>query len=118
MEPLVLKDIAILLPEIFVILSAIVLLMLGVFTAEKMCTPIISAAGVVLGITCYLLILNLPDGRLEFMHMFIHDSFTTLGKGLVALAALLTLIIAMPWLSEMRTSGLSFRFYSYLPYSA
>lgn len=100
MQPLILSEVAVLFPEIFVVVSAIALLMFGVFTGDRMTATITTAAAVVLAATCYLLVLNLPEGRLEFMNMFMHDMFTTLGKFLVALAALLTLVIAMPWLAK------------------
>jgi len=95
------------LPEIFLALAAMSLLMLGVF--QKTTTPdgvvqasrLTSSLGILVLALAAVLVFTVSGGTLvTFEGMFISDQFATYIKILVLLASVMTLILAQNWLEK------------------
>jgi NADH-quinone oxidoreductase subunit N len=90
-------DINIAWPELFVAISALVLLMLGVFQGNRS-TRLVSWLSVGVMFAAALLVLAGPAGRVvAFNDLFIVDEFARYAKILLLLGASLTLILAKPF---------------------
>lgn len=88
------------LPEIFIALSAIALLLLGVFRKDDT-TQGISALAIVAMLLAGLLVPAAAGGRtVTFGGMFVVDGFSVYAKILVLLASALTLAMAVNWLKR------------------
>jgi len=91
------------LPELLIVLSAIVLLMLGVIRKDNAGGGITALAIIALGLTA-LLVVSGPGERTEtFGGMFVVDAFGVYSKLLVLLASAATLAMSRSWL---RAEGL------------
>jgi len=88
------------LPEIFIALSAIALLLLGVFRKEDS-TQGIAALAIVAMLLAGLLVPAAAGGRaVTFGGMFVVDDFSVFAKLLVLLASAFTLAMAVNWLKR------------------
>jgi NADH-quinone oxidoreductase subunit N len=84
-------------PEIFVAITAMLLLMYGVFQGNQSARLISWLAVGVMFVTA-ILVLSSPAGRaIAFNGMFVIDEFAAFTKVLLLLGAALTLILAMPF---------------------
>jgi NADH-quinone oxidoreductase subunit N len=85
------------LPEIFLVCSAMALLMVGVFRGDK-ATRLVSWLAVGALVLTMFIVLDLGGGRQVSLHgMFVTDAFATFMKVLVLLGAGLSIIVAMPY---------------------
>jgi len=100
-------NIAPLLPEIFLALAAMSLLMLGVF--QKATTPdgvvhasrLTSGLGIVTLVLALLLVFTVSgDTRIAFDGLFVSDPFATFAKVLILIASTMSLILAQNWLER------------------
>lgn len=90
-------------PEIFLALSGMLFLMIGVFRKEDS-TQLLSWLGVAaMGVTAYL-ILRGPDTALTFQDLFIVNGFTSFAKILVLIGAALTLLMINSWAQAAKTA--------------
>ena len=86
------------LPELLIVVSAIVLLLLGVFKKENASGGVTALAIIALALTA-LLVVSGPSERVEtFGGMFVVDSFAVFSKLLVLLASAITLAMSRSWL--------------------
>ncbi len=96
------------LPEIFIALSAIALLMLGVFRKDDS-TQGISVLAVVAMLLAGLLVPAAVGGRaVTFGGMFVVDGFSVFTKILVLLASCFTLAMAVNWLTREKLGRFEF----------
>ncbi len=86
----ILADIFIALPEVFLALSAIVLLMIGVFRGESSTRLVLSLSVVALVATAALLVIGPRDEAVAFQGLFVNDGFARFVKLLVLIGAALT----------------------------
>ncbi len=90
-------------PEIFLALSGMLFLMIGVFRKEDS-TQLLSWLGVAaMAVTGYL-ILRGPDSALTFNGLFIVNGFTSFAKILVLIGAALTLLMINSWAQTAKTA--------------
>lgn len=96
------------LPEIFIALSAVALLLLGVFRKDDS-TQGISALAIVAMVLAGLLVPAASGGRtLTFSGMFVVDGFSVFAKLLVLLASGFTLAMAVNWLGREKLGRFEF----------
>ncbi len=95
------------LPEIFLSLSAMVLLMVGVFQCTNTADSALKASrttsslGTVMLVLSLLLVFTVSGERLlTFDGMFVTDPFATFAKTLILIAATFTVILAQHWLEK------------------
>lgn len=93
-------DVMQILPELFLSVSAMVLLVLGVMMGERSTRLVSTLAVVSFAVTLFLISKQQGAGALHFTDMFVTDDFTRFGKSLVLLAASLTLALAFDWLDR------------------
>ncbi len=98
MNTLMIAEIRPILPELFICLSAVFLLMVGVFTGKRSAPVIGLAAVVAMLMAIYMVTINMPEGREFFRDMFESDRFTGYGKMLVLVGAIFTMIISYQWI--------------------
>ncbi len=100
MDTLTLMEIRPILPELFLCVSAVFLLLVGVFTGNRS-TPVLGLASVfAMVLACYMVMLNLPEGREVFRGMFESDAFTGYGKLLVLVGAICAMVISHQFLAD------------------
>ncbi len=100
MDVFTLAEIRPILPELFICISAIFLLMVGVFTGNRS-TPVLALASVfAMGMAMYMIEINMPEGRELFRAMFESDRFTSYGKMLVLIGAIFAMVISHEWLAD------------------
>lgn len=99
MSPEFLQQLRGLLPEGFLALSTMLLLMAGVYGGKRVTAIINISAVLVLVVTLHLVLITsgLPA---PFDSAFVHDDFALYGKLFVTLASVSTLIISSTWLSH------------------
>src|ERR1700742_1248756 len=86
------------LPELFVAVASMVLLIAGVFRREDPFKGICNAALVVL-VVAFVLVVTQKTGReVAFGGMFVIDGFGRFGKALVLIGSALTLVMSQSWL--------------------
>ncbi|HMA49246.1 MAG TPA: NADH-quinone oxidoreductase subunit NuoN [Magnetospirillaceae bacterium] len=86
------------LPELLIVASAILLLMIGVFKKENAAGGVTALGIIALALTA-LLVVSGPSDRVEtFGGMFVVDSFAVFSKLLVLLASAVTLAMSRHWL--------------------
>ncbi len=91
------------LPEIFMALSGIVLLMIGVFRNEDS-TQLLSWLGVaVMAVTAFL-VLRGPESAVTFSNLFIVNGFTSFAKILCLIGAALTMLMINSWAQAAKTA--------------
>lgn len=96
------------LPELFLAISAMVLLMYGVFKGDRVTHAVTSGAVLSLLFALYLIsIIDVGEPH-SFADMFIHDEFTRFGKLLIILASIITLILAEQWIMEEENKRFEF----------
>ena len=84
------------LPEIFMALSGMALLMIGVFRNEDS-TQLLSWLGVVVMAVTGFLVLRGPESAVTFSNLFIVNGFTSFAKILCLIGAALTLLMINSW---------------------
>ncbi|MCA0200070.1 MAG: NADH-quinone oxidoreductase subunit NuoN [Proteobacteria bacterium] len=90
-------------PEIFLALSGMLFLMIGVFRKEDS-TQLLSWLGVAaMAVTGYLIIRG-PETALTFQDLFIVNGFTSFAKILVLIGAALTLLMINSWAQVAKTA--------------
>jgi NADH-quinone oxidoreductase subunit N len=90
-------------PEIFMAISAMVLLMLGVFL-KKDSTGIISWLTVAVMAVAAFLILNMKGSGTAFNDLFVVNAFTTFAKVLTLIGAALSLLLINSWAHKENTA--------------
>ena len=108
MELSMLGDIKPVLPELFLCVSAVFMLMAGVFTSERSSVVLSLASVVAMLVTGYMLVMGIEDHPVFFYDMFVTDRFIVFGKLLVLAGGILALMIGNGWLK--REEGQRFEF--------
>jgi NADH-quinone oxidoreductase subunit N len=86
------------LPEIFLAVSAMVLLLIGVSRTSQGTGRFISALAVLVLLVDLVLVLNGPGGRtVTFSGMFVTDSFAIFMKALILIGSALSILLAMQY---------------------
>jgi len=99
MDILAIAEIRPILPELFLCVSAVFLLMVGAFTGNR-ATPVMGVAAVfAMLMAIYMVMINMPEGREMFRAMFESDRFTGYGKILVLTGAIFAMVISNEWLA-------------------
>lgn len=100
METLALVELRPILPELFLCVSALFLLMVGAFTGTRS-APVLGLASVLaMLLAIYMVMVNVPEGREVFRGMFESDRFTVYGKILVLVGGILAMVISQQWLAD------------------
>lgn len=87
-------------PELFLVLSAVLLLVAGVFRGNQS-TPAINLLSVVALVGAGILMLNVPpQPEMTLSNMLLKTSFTQFVKQLILLASAITLVMTQDWLKE------------------
>lgn len=95
-------------PEIFMALSALALLMLGVFRGDK-AAPIVSWLAVLAVIVDFVLVLDLPAGsHVVLSGLFVSDAFSRFAKLLVLVGSGLSIVLSMAYLKWERIERIEF----------
>ncbi len=89
-----------LLPEIFISIVAMVLLIAGVFTKEGSAAKIALLSLVSLCFAGYLVWQNMGGEAARFGFMYMSDSVSSLGKILILIGAVISLIYSLDWLKQ------------------
>ncbi len=88
------------LPEIFLTISAFLLLLIGVYTRPRICGSLFGVTLLMLA-ACFALVLQTPDTQsIIFNGMFVSDAYTRLSKLLLLAGAIVVLLISGGWLQE------------------
>ena len=94
-------------PEIFLGVSAMVLLMLGVFNSTAGNDGVLKASRMASGLGVVVLVLSLAlvitvsgEKLITFDGMFVSDPFSTFAKALILLASTFSLILAQDWMEK------------------
>ncbi len=93
-------DVMPLMPEVFLSVSAMILLVMGVLVGDKSARIISTLAVVAFAVTLFLITKQNGQGVLRFGAMFVTDDFTRFGKSLVLLAASMSLALGFDWLQR------------------
>jgi NADH-quinone oxidoreductase subunit N len=86
--------------ELFIVLSALVLLMVGAFNGNKSTATINVLAVMVLVGSSVLMLNNVPENESLLGNMLIKTPFTQFVKQLILISGVLTLILTQEWLKE------------------
>jgi NADH-quinone oxidoreductase subunit N len=101
-------DLATALPEIFLVIAALVLLMVGVFRATSPTRLVLIGSVVALAITLILVWVG-PSGReTAFSDLFVRDSFADFMKILVLIGAGLTTLMALRYIEHEKMNRFEF----------
>jgi NADH-quinone oxidoreductase subunit N len=95
-------DIVAALPEVFLALSAIVLLMLGAFMRELSARSVATLAVGAIGLATVLLYFGGGRGELAFNGLFVNDAFTEFMKLLILIGSGLTMIMSLRSIDQER----------------
>ena len=103
-----LTGVSALFPEIFLVLSALVLLMLGAFRGDRT-TPLICWLAVLAVAIDILLVARLPAGRQVVLSgLFVSDAFSRFAKLLVLVASGLSIVLSMTYLKREKIAHFEF----------
>ena len=86
--------------ELFIVLSALVLLMVGAFNGNKSTATINALAVMVLVGSSVLMLNNVPENESLLGNMLIKTPFTQFVKQLILISGVLALILTQEWLKE------------------
>jgi NADH-quinone oxidoreductase subunit N len=86
--------------ELFIVLSALILLMVGAFNGNKSTATINVLAVMVLVGSSVLMLNNVPENESLLGNMLIKTPFTQFVKQLILISGVLTLILTQEWLKE------------------
>jgi NADH-quinone oxidoreductase subunit N len=92
-----LLDIQAVLPELFLAVMALVLLMVGTFRGHRSTPSLMVGTVAVMVMALYFVATPMVERELAFNGMFLSDSFTRLTKVMILLASVFVLVIATPW---------------------
>ncbi len=108
MTPITLASLTPLMPELFLAITAMILLIYGVFRGNK--STHVVAMGTVFSFIGALFLLSMVDvsTRVHFTGMFEHDGFTRFGKMLVLLGGILSMILAERWIKSEENNRFEF----------
>jgi len=95
-----LSELTPLLPELFLCVSAMALLIMGVFAGNKSTVDVAMMSAIVLVVTFGLTLFNAPEGNLTFGFMYVSNGFTHLAKQLILIGGVMALIHARGWLAQ------------------
>ena len=95
-----LMELSPLLPELFICTIAMILLMLGVFSKSNPARHITMLSIVTLVVTIYLVLGADVSTPRTFGFMFVSDSFSVLGKLLIVIGGIISLIFSLDWLEK------------------
>ncbi len=88
-----------LLPELFLCISAVFLLMAGVYRGDRS-TGVVLLSAMMGIVTCILLVASGSDVSQQFGTMFLSDAFTRFAKILVLIGAGMALVMSHRWLDD------------------
>ncbi len=92
-----------LVPELLICITAITMLMIGAFKGNKVTISLTMLAALALVGSAYILMQQPADTVTIFHGMFRSDSITQYAKLLILFAALMVLILSVPWLQRKET---------------
>ncbi len=87
-------------PEICLCVSAMMLLMFGVYSRNRADSFNITLAILVLGFTAFMCTLGMKEPQVLMNNMFATDAFTGFTKCLVLISGMLVLLLSSSWLKE------------------
>ena len=95
-----LSELTPLLPELFLCVSAMALLIMGVFAGNKSTVDVAMMSATVLVVTFGLALFNPPEGNEAFGFMYVSNGFTHLAKQLILIGGVIALINGRGWLEK------------------
>lgn len=87
-------------PELFLVVTALFLLLIGAYAGVKATRVVVLGAVVSFSVAIFMLSGQEALGEQSFMNMFVNNDFTLFGKKLILLAASIVLALSLPWLSR------------------
>lgn len=91
-------EMALMAPELLMLLGAIVLLMAGAYGGNRLAPTIAYIAAAVMAVAFYLLLLQPDTATTLFAGLLRFDGFTRFVKCLIVLGAIMPLLLGVPWL--------------------